>query len=146
MRIRVLALTTVLAGAMAGVGMAQAAGTAAGDWITQNGLAKVHIAPCGQDLCGAVVWMKEPLDPETHQPKKDEHNPNPALRGRAALGLQIIHGMKPAGDGRWAGGTIYDPQTGKTYTSKLTRNPDGTLKVEGCIAILCQAQTWKPAT
>lgn len=142
MRMEALVLGAAL---MAVAGAAQAGGTAQGDWITQNGSAKVHIAPCGSELCGAVVWMKQPNDPETGQLQKDGHNPNPALRGRAALGLEIIHGMKPTGDGRWEGGTIYDPQTGKTYASKLSHNPDGTLKVEGCIAILCQAQTWKPA-
>ena len=138
----------VLAGGlMAMAGAAQAGGTAAaaGDWITQTGLAKVRIAPCGPALCGAVVWMKQPNDPQTGQPQIDNKNPDPALRSRPALGLQIIKGMKPSGEGHWADGTIYDPQSGKTYASRLTANPDGTLKVEGCIAILCQAQTWKPA-
>ena len=136
----------VLAGAvLAMAGAAQASGVAQGDWLTQNGSAKVHIAPCGTTLCGAVVWMKRPNDPETGQPQRDNKNPDASLRARAALGLQIIRGMKPVGDGRWADGTIYDPQTGKTYASKLTANSDGTLKVEGCIAILCQAQTWTPA-
>ncbi len=137
----------VLAGGlMAMAGAAQAAATAAGDWITQTGLAKVRIAPCGPALCGAVVWMKQPLDPGTGQPQRDGKNPDPALRSRPALGLQIIKGMKPAGEGRWADGTIYDPQSGNTYASRLTANPDGTLKVEGCFAILCRAQTWKPAS
>ena len=57
-----------------------------------------------------------------------------------------IKGFKPASGGRWTGGSIYDPQSGKTYDSKLSLNPDGTLKVEGCISIICQAQTWKPAS
>ena len=134
-----------LACALMAAGSAQAAGRAQGDWITQSGLGKVRITPCGPALCGAVIWMKQPLDPETGQPQKDGKNPDPALRNRPAIGLQIIKGMKPAGDGRWAGGTIYDPQTGRTYASKLTVNPDNTLKVEGCIAFVCQAQTWKSA-
>lgn len=137
----------VLAGALAAcAGAAQAGGTALGDWMTQGGSAKVHIAPCGPTLCGAVVWMKTPNDPETGKPQKDNKNPDPALRERPAIGLQIIRGMKATGDGHWADGAIYDPQSGKTYASKITINPDGTLKVEGCIAILCQAQTWKPAS
>jgi len=143
MRIEALVLAATL---LVSASAAEAGGTIQGDWITQSGSAKVHIAPCGQELCGAVVWMKQPNDPETGLPQRDGHNPDPALRNRTALGLQIINGMKPAGDGHWAGGSIYDPQTGKTYASKLSHNPDGTLKVEGCIAILCQAQTWKPAS
>ncbi len=126
-------------------GAAQAAGTAQGDWFTLGGLAKVHITPCGATLCGTVVWMKTPNDPETGKPQRDDKNPDPALRDRAALGLQILRGMKPVGDGRWADGTIYDPRSGMTYASKMSTNADGTLKVEGCIAILCKAQIWQPA-
>ena len=31
-------------------------------------------------------------------------------------------------------GRIYDPKSGKSYKSKLNRNPDGTLTVQGCVA------------
>ncbi|WP_430637360.1 hypothetical protein [Sphingomonas hankookensis] len=27
----------------------------------------------------------------------------------------------------------------------MSRQPNGTLKVQGCIAIFCQTQLWKPA-
>ena len=40
-------------------------------------------------------------------------------------------------------GKIYDPNSGKTYDSKISVNTNGTLKVEGCILVICQAQTWK---
>ena len=139
--------TLVLASAaLAMAGAAQAAGTAEGDWMTPNGSAKIHIAPCGATLCGTVVWLKTPNDPETGKPQKDAKNPDVSLRDRPSLGLQIIKGMKPSGEGRWADGTIYDPQGGKTYSSKMSSNADGTLKVEGCIVIACVAQTWKPAS
>jgi uncharacterized protein (DUF2147 family) len=55
----------------------------------------------------------------------------------------MIWGFRPAAPGHWTGGKIYDPQTGKTYDSKLTVTGDGNLKVEGCILMICQAQTWK---
>ena len=41
------------------------------------------------------------------------------------------------------GGKIYDPNSGKTYDSKIGVNANGTLKVEGCVLVVCQAQTWK---
>ena len=143
MRARIL----VLAGILAATGVsAQATGTAQGDWYTQSGSAKVRIAPCGSTLCGTIVWMKDPLAKGTGKPATDTNNPDPAKRQQPILGLQMIRGMKPVGVGRWSGGTIYDPQSGKVYASKMIVNSDGTLKVEGCISIICQGQTWKPAS
>ncbi|MGH6852202.1 MAG: DUF2147 domain-containing protein, partial [Methylocella sp.] len=36
-----------------------------GTWYTANNDSKVHIVNCGGALCGAVVWLKEPIDPAT---------------------------------------------------------------------------------
>ena len=44
--------------------------------------------------------------------------------------------------GRWAGGKIYDPNSGRTYDSRISMQPDGALKVEACVAMICQAQSW----
>jgi uncharacterized protein (DUF2147 family) len=143
MTLRSLALAAVAAAVLASPALA--AGTVQGDWLTQSGSGKVRIAPCGSKLCGAIVWLKNPNDKNTGRPQLDEKNPDPALRKRPIQGLQILSGFKP-GPGKLTGGAIYDPQSGKTYVSKLSLNPDGTLKVEGCIAIICQAQTWKPAS
>jgi uncharacterized protein (DUF2147 family) len=130
MKLHRLALAVTAALAM--TTSAQAAAAVQGDWLTQSGSAKVRVAPCaGGKLCGTVVWMKDPLDP--------------ALRSRPVVGLQLIRDFRSAPGGGWSGGTIYDPNSGKTYASKLGLNPDGTLKVEGCISIICQAQTWKAA-
>ncbi|HQN52720.1 MAG TPA: DUF2147 domain-containing protein, partial [Phenylobacterium sp.] len=74
-----------------------------------------------------------------------EANPDPKLRDRPVVGLTLIKDFRQATQGKWVDGKIYDPQTGKTYASKLSPNPDGTLKVEGCISVICQAQTWKRA-
>jgi uncharacterized protein (DUF2147 family) len=44
----------------------------------------------------------------------------------------------------WRGGTIYDPEHGKTYDSRLKRRANGDLEVKGCIGPICQTQVWKP--
>lgn len=138
--------TVAIAAAVAALaGSAEAAGTVQGVWLTQSGSGKVRIAPCGPKLCGTIVWLKNPVDKTTGKPPVDANNPDPAKRDHPILGLQMIRDFKATPDGRWTGGSIYDPESGKTYASKLNLNPDGTLKVEGCIAIICQAQTWKPA-
>ena len=45
-----------------------------GTWLTEDTKGKIHIVNCGGALCGNLVWIKEPLDPETNRPKLDKHN------------------------------------------------------------------------
>lgn len=139
-----LALYALAAAAIAPA--AQAADPVQGTWRTPDGAAKVKVAPCGDkaSMCGTVVWLKAPLD-KAGKPVTDAANPNPALRSRPVVGMTLIRDFKPAAAGRWTGGKIYDPKTGKTYASKLSANADGTLKVEGCLSVICQAQTWTRA-
>jgi uncharacterized protein (DUF2147 family) len=76
---------------------------------------------------------------------RDLHNPDPALRQRPVIGVRVIRGMKPSGPGRWTGGKLYDPETGRSYTGRLHARSDGRLDVTGCIAFLCQTQVWTRA-
>lgn len=133
---RAIALAAALALAAA---PAFAADPVEGEWLTPSGSGKVRIAPCGGKLCGNITWLKNPADAKA----SDNNNPDPKLKARPILGLPMLWGFKPAGPGKWTGGKIYDPGSGKTYDSKLSVRPDGTLKVEGCILMVCQAQTWK---
>lgn len=140
--IRLAALT---AAALSIASAAHAADAVEGLWAVQAGNAKVRVAPCATDkakMCGQIAWLKNPND-AAGQPLKDGRNPDASQRNRPIVGLLMIRDFKSAGPGRWTGGKIYDPNTGKTYGSKLTANADGSLKVEGCIAVVCQAQTWK---
>lgn len=138
-------LAAAIAASTALSSAAHAADPVEGTWLVQAGSAKVRVAPCGGDkakMCGVVVWMKAPND-KAGQPQKDVNNPDAALRTRPIVGLTMIRDFKSAGPGKWTGGKIYDPSSGKTYGSKMSLNPDGTLKIEGCITVVCQAQTWK---
>jgi uncharacterized protein (DUF2147 family) len=116
--------------------------SAVGDWVTAGGDAMARIEPCGNRLCGTLVWLKDASDRVTGKPYVDEKNPDRALRGRPLLGLQILRGFMAAGRNLWAGGRIYSPDSGKTYKSKLRLESDNKLKVEGCLAVFCGGQTW----
>jgi uncharacterized protein (DUF2147 family) len=122
-------------------GPAMAAGGPDGEWLVQDGRAKVRVAPCAAgsaELCGRIVWVTAAPDALTH----DEHNPDPALRTRPILGLQMLWGFRPAGPNRWTGGKIYDPKAGKTYDSKFTVEGDR-MNLSGCIMMFCKTQVWK---
>ncbi|HEY9233490.1 MULTISPECIES: DUF2147 domain-containing protein [Phenylobacterium] len=133
-------LAAVAAGAvLAASTSAQAADPVEGLWLVQSGTAKVNVGPCASDkagMCGQIAWLR-------NAGVKDTKNPDPSLRARPLMGLLMIRDFKQAGPGRWTGGKIYDPNTGRTYGSKMTAKADGTLKVEGCVAVVCQAQTWR---
>lgn len=135
----------VLAACLIAAFPARAASPVEGVWYVQDRSAKVRIASCGQKLCGTVVWIRDRIDKTTGQPPTDSKNPDPSLRSRPIVGLQLIRNFTPSGDGKWAGGTIYDPQSGRTYASKMTLTPKGELKVEGCISVICQGQVWSTA-
>lgn len=136
LRVALLSLGLLLAAAPA-----MAADPVAGEWLTPTDGGKVRIGACPdkpEQMCGVVSSL-----PPAKMNDRDTRNPNAALRSRPVMGETTISGFKQAAPGRWTGGKLYDPSTGKTYNGKISANPDGTLKVEGCVLMVCQAQTWK---
>ena len=115
-----------------------------GEWLTEDGFAKVAVAPCPQDPslgCGAVTWLKDPVG----HPTRDVNNPDRALRGRPLVGVQVVREMKLQAPGRWVGGKVYDPETGKTYDGKLRAVSRNRLQVQGCVLMICESQDWTRA-
>ena len=129
-------IAAALAGLFITTAPAQAADPITGRWLTQGGQAIVAIRPCGQSLCGAIerVVKATPGAPTT-----DAKNPDPALRNRPYVGLNILTGFKDEG-ADWRG-QIYDPKSGKTYRSILKAEGNN-LSVKGCVAVFCRSQSW----
>ena len=114
-----------------------------GTWLTQTGTSRIRVADCGGALCGTIIWLKEPNDPDTGKPKTDKNNSDAAKRSRPLLGVQIVLGMKPAGADKWTG-QVYNAEDGKTYSGSLTLQDANTIKLEGCIlgGLVCKASIW----
>ena len=115
----------------------------AGVWLTQTGMSRIRVADCGGALCGTIIWLKEPNDPETGKPKTDKHNSDASKRSRPLIGVQIVLGMKPAGDGKWSG-QVYNAEDGKTYSGNLTFSGGNALQLQACAlgGLVCKGQTW----
>ena len=65
-------------------------------------------------------------------------------KNQPILGMTIIEGATDAGDGSWQDGEILDPNSGKTYTLKLTPQEQGqVLEVRGYIAFFYRNQYWQ---
>ena len=120
---------------------AQAADEPTGIWLTQAGDARIRVSHCGGSLCGQIVSLRDKLDPATGKPAVDDKNPNPALRNRSMIGVQLFFDMKPAGPNKWSG-QIYNSDDGKMYASNVSVAAPGALKVEGCVGAFCGSETW----
>ena len=134
-------LGTVLALA---AGPALAADPVEGPWMVDSET-QIEIGPCAdrrERMCGVITWLKHPRD-ETGQPARDVANPDPRLRSRTLVGMPFIHDFHHVEPGHWTGGKMYDPASGKTYESSMRINPDGTLKLDGCLLVFCESQIWR---
>ena len=115
-----------------------------GEWITEGGKARVRLAPCASDeqrLCGVITWSYRPPGAKSGS-LRDIHNQDPALRSRPIVGLPLLQDFAPNGPDNWGGGTIYDPESGKTYKSKMRLKEADRLEVSGCFLFFCRSQTW----
>src|ERR1700719_115588 len=94
-------------------------GDPSGIWLTQAGDAKVRVSKCGAQICGVVVWLRDPINPANGLQMADDKNPNPALARRPMIGLPLFTDMRIAGPNRWSG-HIYNADDGGTYVSNIS--------------------------
>ena len=133
------------------------AGAADGDgvvgvWNSEHHDAKIEIFGCGSKYCGKIVWMDEPrytAEDKEGRPgdlKLDTKNPDPALRNKTILGLQILNNFTFEGANRWTG-KVYDPESGNTYHATLSLGSADQLHLRGYILIplLGRTSTWTRA-
>jgi uncharacterized protein (DUF2147 family) len=110
-----------------------------GEWLSQDGAGKIALAPCSSNpslLCGAITWV----DP--NRPQKDIHNPDQSQRTRPMVGVMVVKDMKNQGPGKWGGGKVYDPESGKTYDGRVRAISTDKVHLDGCVLMVCRSQTW----
>jgi uncharacterized protein (DUF2147 family) len=103
------------------------AGDVTGEWVRDDGAAKVRFSACGDDaVCGFIAW------------KKDTNGPG-------KIGEQVFD-MKPNGADAWAG-TAFNPADGKQYTGKMALSGDH-LTTSGCVfgGLICKSFGWSRAS
>jgi uncharacterized protein (DUF2147 family) len=102
-----------------------------GKWKLDDGTAIVEVYKSGDAYNGKIVWLEEPTDADG-TPAKDNNNPDPALRTRELIGLNMLSGLKKTADNEYSGGKIYDPGNGKTYNCSM-KGEGNVLKVRGSL-------------
>jgi uncharacterized protein (DUF2147 family) len=107
-----------------------AASSPIGVWIDHTGRGAVEITDCGGNLCGRIVWLKDPAQSE-------------------GCHFQVIGDVKPIGGNKWDGGWIVDPDKDpdKKYDVEITPLSDQKLKVVGYAGtkLFSETMTWTRA-
>ena len=112
----------------------QSADDITGIWWNDIKTSKIKVEKKDGKYIGTIVY----LVPEKYVngvPEKDTKNPEPALRDRSILNLQILQGLVyNIADKEWSGGLIYDPKSGKTYDCFVWLEGKDTLQLKGFVA------------
>jgi uncharacterized protein (DUF2147 family) len=124
-----------------------------GTWQTQE-LSEVTIALCPEGFCGTLSKIVVPREGLTDaeyaaalampvESFTDMRNPDPALRTRPMLGLQILT-LLPSTKPNVYDGEIYNPQDGNIYSGYVEMLGPDLLKLNGCVLynLICQGQDW----
>jgi len=114
-----------------------------GYWLTPGSI--VLIENCDNHLCAKIetIFVEEGLDPKSIL---DDNNKNKALRSRTIVGMNVLSGflVESPEQRDFKGGRIYDPRRGREFKANLYLKEDGKLKVEGCLAFICDDEEWLP--
>lgn len=115
-----------------------------GVWENGEKTGHIRIEKSGDKFTGKIVWLKEPLDPETGKPKLDKLHPDKSVRSRPVMGLTNMWGFGYKGKKVWEDGKIYDPKKGSTYDCTIKMKDQNTLEVRGYIGIslIGRTDTW----
>jgi uncharacterized protein (DUF2147 family) len=93
-----------------------------GVWMRPSTGTQVNFYDCGGKLCGKIVAVKD-------QSRRSE------------VGTVIMTGASQSGDNQWKG-DLLNTDNGKTYKGVVTLRGPNALRLEGCVAFICQGETW----
>lgn len=103
-----------------------------GLWLNPRNSVAVRTGPCGDRLCGWVVWA----DAQARADALDS--------GVSQLvGTRLLEDYRPDGRHQWSG-TVYVPDMGRHFASYIEQTSPRQLKIRGCIlgGLLCRSQLW----
>jgi uncharacterized protein (DUF2147 family) len=95
----------------------------AGTWLRENGEVRIRFEPCGDAICGIIVWLK------------------PDSGSRAKVGQRVFYDLRPDGKNSWNGKAATN---GSVYVGKVSL-AGASLSTSGCIisGILCKSANWR---
>nr|WP_307776422.1 DUF2147 domain-containing protein [uncultured Cetobacterium sp.] len=109
-----------------------------GYWETPDHKIVIQIEKQGDEYVGYLRWLQDPRypkgDPMAGQIQVDRNNPNPELRHRRVLNLQVVGDLKLNKDKtKLTGGWIYDAWHGRKYYGRAKVINENTLSLRGSL-------------
>ncbi len=104
-----------------------------GNWLATDNSVSVKVYKVNNDFRAKILWFDDQLGSKTPMNSQvDGENPNPALRKRKIIGMEILEGLQyNPKKNSWEKGRIYDASSGRHWDSSATIGKDGLLKVRG---------------
>ena len=134
----------LIASALAGGGDRAAV---VGKWASSTSI--IDVVERDGGLHATIVSVLDPLFKENEAgpsgtTRSDVKNPDPSLRTRPLVGIELLSDYRYE-DGKWQG-SLYDPESGKTYKSQMTVDDKGNLQMRGYIGtpMFGRTQVWTP--
>jgi len=102
-----------------------------GKWMSSEKNLAVEVYRAGDQFKARIVWFRD--DPSLPMDEwRDKNNPNPALRSRRILGMDVLSDLKyDSGDNSWEDGMVYDAKHGKDWNASAYIDEHGLLRVRG---------------
>lgn len=103
-----------------------------GKWRNTRNTVHLRLAPCGDAVCGTVVWANE--EAQTYARRGS---------GKGIMGVQLLSGLKQRADGSWRG-QVFVPAINSRGSATVTKVGDNKVRVSGCMVagIVCKTQHW----
>ncbi len=104
-----------------------------GKWISLQKNVVVQVYKENEEFKAKVCWFSDADNPAKPMAiRTDRQNPDVNLRSRKILGMDILKRLtyNPKSK-RWEGGIIYDPLSGREWSSVVYFNNKGLLEVKG---------------
>lgn len=103
-----------------------------GKWITIEHSLEIEVYKVGDNFHAKIIWFKIEDTNRPMNTRTDDKNPNPALRQRKWLGMEVLRNLKyNAADDEWQDGIIYDVKHGREWDSVAWINSKDLLNVKG---------------
>ncbi|MBK0378297.1 DUF2147 domain-containing protein [Mucilaginibacter segetis] len=103
-----------------------------GKWENEDKNLIVQVYRIDDEYKAKIVWFNDGDDSKKLDEWRDKKNPDPTLRNRKILGMNVLEKLvyDPDSDS-WEDGMIYDAKNGRHWNSSAYINDDGKLKVKG---------------
>lgn len=102
-----------------------------GKWENEAKTLRIQISTQGTDFTAKIIWFSN-TEGKPMNYWKDKRNPDPKLRNRTILGMNILRGLKyNEAKGTWEDGMVYDSKHGKEWNASAAIDSKGQLKVRG---------------